>query len=137
MEIFMTKKGWSVVILFCLALIAGISIGYFTSGGTANTDIIAAEKYDKHEQDEKENTFVIKPEADKEVASVNKEKYMVSLSDNRLFIYKISSDGSMEVIENKEVDSASLRSEDYGTLFKGIIFDTLTEAREVLEDYVN
>ncbi|MBQ7718483.1 MAG: BofC C-terminal domain-containing protein [Clostridia bacterium] len=133
----MTKKGWSIVLLFFLALSGGIGVGYFTSGGTEDSDIIAAEEYGEQDYGNKYEDFVIPKEENKEVSSAGKEKYMISLSDNRLFIYKISEDGSMEIIEDKEVDTASLNSDDYGTLFKGIIFDTLTEAREILEDYVN
>lgn len=131
----MTGKGWSVVILLCLALLGGAGAGYFTASRQSGADAVIAEDIEAVEPPEEENDFIIPPEPEKKTAST--ERYMVTLSDNRLFIYKISADGSMQMIEDKEIDSASLRRDDYGTLFKGITFDTLTEARELLEDYVN
>ena len=131
----MTRKGWSVVLLFCLALFGGISAGYFTASRSEITDTVIAEDIEKPQLSAEEETFIVPEESEKEVAGT--ERYMVTLSDSRLFIYKISADGSMQLIEDKEIDSASLRREDFTALFKGITFDTLTEARELLEDYVN
>ncbi len=136
----MTGKGWSVVLFSVLILLAGIIMGYITSSRQTKTNMIAAQEPPVSEdiQEEKpKEPFLVPSEPEKEAAAVNTEKYMVTLSDNRLFIYKIMTDGTMEQVEDKEVDTASLRHDDYGELYKGIIFDTITEAREVMEDYVN
>lgn len=128
----MSKKYLIIVLLFALALLGGVCTGLFVSsepGQMAETS--AAEE--KTALTVEETPFV---EVEPAVKPVSSEKYMVTLSDNKLFIYKISSDNLMEIIEEKEIDSNALRREDYGELFRGITVDTLTQAREIAEDYV-
>ena len=134
----MTKKGLGVIILLFLSLFGGIFAGYMSSFRTEIPNEISAEDYGGPVTEESvKDPFILTPEPETEVSATDNEKYMLTLSDSRLFIYRILPDGSMEVIEEKTVNTSSLRRDDYSELFKGIVFDTVTQAREVMEDYVN
>ena len=134
----MTKKGFSVILALFLTLFGGIIAGYFLSYSSNDSNSIAAEELSESVSEaEDEEPFVLAETQEKKASAINTEKYLLTLSDNKIFIYKIMSDGSMTEIEEKEVNTSALRREDCGELFKGIIFDTVTQAREVLEDYAN
>ena len=65
------------------------------------------------------------------------EQYVVTLSDTKILIYKISHDGSMQTIEEKAIDTGSIPREDYAKLYSGIIVSTLEEAKQIVEDYIS
>ena len=65
------------------------------------------------------------------------EQYVVTLSDTKILIYKIASDGSMQTIEEKNVDTGSIPMEDYQKLYSGILVPTLEEAKGIVEDYIS
>ena len=128
----MSKKHLIIVLLFALALLGGVCTGLLVSSEPEQMAQTSAAE-EKTAPTVEEMPFV---EIEPAVKTVSSEKYMVTLSDNKLFIYKITSDNLMEIIEEKEIDSNALRREDYEELFKGITVDTLTQAREIAEDYV-
>ncbi len=74
---------------------------------------------------------------EKEAEVFESEQYVVTLSDTKILIYKIASDGSMQTIVEKAVDTGSIPREDYHKLYSGIIVPTLEEAKEIVEDYIS
>ena len=130
---FMSNKHLLIVLAFTLAILGGVCTGMFTADRAEPQETAAAEE--TKSPDEVPQTFVT-PEPVSQTA-LSDEKYLVTVSDSYLFIYEISADNSMQIVEEKKIDSNSLRRDDYETLFKGITVDTLTEARELAEDYVS
>ncbi len=65
------------------------------------------------------------------------EQYVVTLSDTKIIIYKVSHDGSMQTVEEKLVDTGSIPREDYAKLYSGIIVTTLDEAKQIVEDFIS
>ena len=125
------KKQYIVLpIIFILSAVAGIAAGFFTVPkektqiSNINTENVKTESTPSPTP-----TFQI----EKQVAVT--EKYLVTLSDTMLIIYKINSDGSMQLVEEKPINTSSIPETDFEVLYKGVTFETLTEARELLEDF--
>ena len=125
------KKQYIVLpLIFILAAVAGIAAGFFTVPkektqiSNINTENVKTESTPSPTP-----TFQI----EKQVAVT--EKYLVTLSDTMLIIYKINSDGSMQLVEEKPINTSSIPETDFEVLYKGVTFETLTEARELLEDF--
>lgn len=125
------KKQYIVLpLIFILSAVAGIAAGFFTIPkektqiSNINTENVKTESTPSPTP-----TFQI----EKQVAVT--EKYLVTLSDTMLIIYKINSDGSMQLVEEKPINTSSIPETDFEVLYKGVTFETLTEARELLEDF--
>ncbi len=125
------KKQYIVLpLIFILSAVAGIAAGFFTVPkektqiSNINTENVKTESTPSPTP-----TFQI----EKQVAVT--EKYLVTLSDTMLIIYKINSDGSMQLVEEKPINTSSIPETDFEVLYKGVTFETLTEARELLEDF--
>ncbi|MBO4897201.1 MAG: hypothetical protein J5590_02750 [Clostridia bacterium] len=128
----MTNKGLIVATLFTLSLLMGALTGIAFSEKKRADNFAAGYEIDNKSP---EPSF-IQTEKPKKPVAVS-EKYMLTLTDTQIMIYKISADGSMQVIDEKPIDKDGLRREDYEKLYKGISFDALSDARETLEDYIN
>ena len=125
------KKQYIVLpLIFILSAVAGIAAGFFTVP-KEKTQIsnINSENVKTESTPSPTPTFQI----EKQVAVT--EKYLVTLSDTMLIIYKINSDGSMQLVEEKPINTSSIPETDFEVLYKGVTFETLTEARELLEDF--
>ena len=125
------KKQYIVLpLIFILSAVAGIAAGFFTVPkektqiSNINTENVKTESTPSPTP-----TFQI----EKQVAVT--EKYLVTLSDTMLIIYKINSDGSMQLVEEKPINTFAIPETDIEALYKGVTFETLTEARELLEDF--
>ena len=64
------------------------------------------------------------------------EKYMLTLDDNGLSVYKVNLDSTVEYLYSKNVNREALRSEDISKLYQGITVDSEDEVRRILEDFV-
>ena len=125
------KKQYIVLpLIFILSAVAGIAAGFFTVP-KEKTQIsnINIENVKTESTPSPTPTFQI----EKQVAVT--EKYLVTLSDTMLIIYKINSDGSMQLVEEKPINTFAIPETDFEALYKGVTFETLTEARELLEDF--
>lgn len=125
------KKQYIVLpLIFILSAVAGIAAGFFTVPRETPQKLnINSESVKAESTPSPTPTFQI----EKQVAVT--EKYLVTLSDTMLIIYKINSDGSMQLIEEKPINTSSIPETDFEALYKGVTFETLTEARELLEDF--
>ena len=129
----MSRKGLLITSLFILSMLLGVFTGLHF-GKKESADFSSADEI-QISRESPAPTF-IQTEKPKTEASVS-EKYMLTLTDTQIMLYKIGSDGGMQVIDEKPIDKNGLRREDFEKLYKGITFDTMSEARETLEDYIN
>ena len=130
---YMSKKALLITLMFLLSILLGVFTGV-TLATKERSEFLAA-KAKQRPEETPAPTFIQteKPSAEVSVP----EKYLLTLTDTQIIIYKTNADGSMQIIEQKPIDKEGLRREDFENLYKGITFDTLTEARETLEDYIN
>ena len=137
----MKNKTILTIFLFLLSFLGGTvaGIGYFSLQDTPKTVPMALESAPPMTENEFVSTEEETEKApDKNTVQVQKsEQYVVSLSDTKITIYKVSADGSMQKVEEKKVDPGSIPSSDYEKLFSGIVVDTLEEAKIILEDYTS
>lgn len=125
----MKAKSLLTVLLCALALVGGVYAGLIMaerengSGG-----VVAEEKAQEEPQEPAE--FV----AEKDVSSG--DKYMVCLTDTQFCIYKISADGSSQLVEATDF-SPAIKSAELSRFYPGVFVDTLDEARELVEDYIS
>lgn len=127
----MKKQSILFPLIFIFSAAAGVAAGFLTvpkndtpSLSNAENDIVRVESTPTPSP-----TFKVEKQV-----SVS-EKYLVSLNDTKLTIYKINTDGSMQLIEEKPVNTSAIPENDFEALYKGVTFNTLTEARELLEDF--
>ena len=130
----MKSRFRAILLALCCGSLAGIAAGFLTSSGNkeAPPSVIKAETVRKEPAPNNFEEPVIT-----ETEASETDRYMVSLGDNKLYIYKISPGGSMQIVEEKTVNTDCLRRDDFEALNKGIEVSSLTEARELAEDYVN
>lgn len=128
----MSNKGLFIILMFSLSLLLGVCTGM--SIATKERAELLSAKADMPPAETPAPSFV-QTEKPKEVSLP--EKYVLTLTDTEIIIYKSNTDGSMQIIEEKPIDKDGLRIKDYEMLYSGISFDTLSEAREMLEDYIN
>ena len=137
----MKNKTLLTIFLFLLSFLGGTiaGIGYFSMQDAPKTVPMAIESTPPVAERE----FATNEEETEKAPDTNtvqvqtKEQYVVSLSDTKITIYKVSPDGSMQSVEEKKVDTASIPSSDYEKLFSGIVVNTLEEAKIILEDYTS
>ena len=122
-----------------VSFILGISLGTLTADraqqdGVSAGDISAADT---------EISGILKPQpnvASSETAEAEKvetDRFLLSLSDNGISVYKVLSSGQTEFLYKKEMDAATLRSDDYTRLCTGIMVYSEQEAREIIEDFIS
>ena len=137
------KKIVLVSLLFILSMLCGIfaGIGFIK---TENPPLSHAEALPKAnaETDIDLPSLVSTPMpreefTEKEAEVFESEQYVVTLSDTKILIYKIASDGSMQTIEEKAIDTGSIPRDDYHKLYSGIVVATLQEAKSIVEDYIS
>ena len=142
-KFFMTKKIVLIALLFALSTGCGITAGILYIRNNEKSTAVAEEIKNEYTEFTPNEDFQIKeetytePELPENVPVYESEKYVVTLSDTKIIIYKISSDGSMQTIEEKPISPGSIPREDYGKLYSGIIVDTLESAKELVEDYIS
>lgn len=138
------KKAAFISLLFVLSMLCGVLAG-ISYIKTEAPPISHAEElpYDDLALSTTQTPFITdtpapREEFTQEEAEVfESEQYVVTLSDTKILIYKIASDGSMQTIDEKNVDTGSIPREDYHKLYSGIIVPTLEEAKEIVEDYIS
>ena len=128
----MSNKGLFIMLMFSVSLLLGVCTGMVLAT-KERADFLAA-KAEMPPEETPKPTFVL-PEQPKEVSLP--EKYILTITDTQIIIYKTNADGSMQTVEEKPIDKDGLRVKDYEKLYSGIEFHTLEEARETLEDYIN
>ena len=122
-----------------ISFILGISLGNLTADraqqdGVSAGDISAADT---------EISGILKPQpnvASSETAEAEKvetDRFLLSLSDNGISVYKVLNSGQTEFLYKKEMDAATLRSDDYTRLCTGIMVYSEQEAREIIEDFIS
>ena len=122
-----------------ISFILGISLGTLTADraqqdGVSAGDISAADT---------EISGILKPQpnvASSETAEAEKvetDRFLLSLSDNGISVYKVLNSGQTEFLYKKEMDAATLRSDDYTRLCTGIMVYSEQEAREIIEDFIS
>lgn len=132
----MKRNTLLIVLLFSLALLSGVCVGLLTATNEEVPPVAVAEEA-------AQPSPVLRPSPSPEVTlepqrevSIQ-EKYMVSMTDSKIFIYKISANGDMQIVEEKPINARALPQSDYESLFQGIIVDTLLDAKEMVEDYIS
>ena len=137
------KKAALISLLFVLSMLCGVLAG-ISYIKTEAPPISHAEElpYDDLALSAAQTPIIsttLTPEefTEKEAEVFESEQYVVTLSDTKILIYKIASDGSMQTIVEKAVDTGSIPREDYHKLYSGIIVPTLEEAKEIVEDYIS
>ncbi len=139
----MNKKVLLISGMFILSMLCGIfaGIAYIK---TETPQITKAKSQTQYIEEIYETTPEVDTDADKndEFAEKNEavfesEQYVVTLSDTKILIYKIASDGSMQTIEEKNIDTGSIPMEDYQKLYSGILVPTLEDAKSLVEDYIS
>jgi len=141
----MNTKVLFVGLLFLLSMLCGIGAGIFYINNNPENFAKAedfspsvVESVPEFSQNEPDNSFIAEAPADTENTTVEKkEQYVVTLSDTKIFIYKISVDGSMQTVEERKIDVGAIPSSDYAKLYSGIVTDTLEEAKIIVEDYIS
>ena len=128
----MSNKGLFIMLMLSVSLLLGVCTG-MVLGTKERADFLAA-KAETPSAETPKPTFVL-PEQPQEVSLA--EKYILTITDTQIIIYKTNADGSMQAIVEKPIDKDGLRTKDYEKLYGGIEFHTLQEARETLEDYIN
>ena len=139
----MNKKVLLISCMFILSMLCGVfaGIAYIKtetpqiSKAKSQTEDIE-EFYETVPHDDTDITEDIEF-AEKSEAVFESEQYVVTLSDTKILIYKIASDGSMQTIEEKNIDTGSIPMEDYQKLYSGILVPTLEEAKGIVEDYIS
>lgn len=61
--------------------------------------------------------------------------FFICLSDGEINIYEMMEDGSMHFLDKTDIQIEQLRQEDYEKLCKGIIVNSLAEAKALTEDF--
>jgi len=140
----MSKKIVLFSLLFLLSVACGITAGILYVKNNSDNLAMATEVKPVKQTElpppiEFQSQEEPEPEAEipADVPVYESEKYVVTLSDTKILIYKISSDGSMQTVEEKPVSTGSIPREDYQKLYSGIVVDSLESAIELLEDYIS
>lgn len=139
----MSKKVLLISGMFILSMLCGIFAG-ITYIKTETPQITKAKSETEYIEEIYESTPQIDTDTtennefvEKNEAVFESEQYVVTLSDTKILIYKIASDGSMQTIEEKNIDTGSIPMEDYQKLYSGILVPTLEEAKGIVEDYIS
>lgn len=119
------------VLLCTLALVCGIGAGLISSQNKNYPEVVAEEIVTTAPITPKKPVeFVVEKEV------ISSDKYMVCLTDIQFCISKISVDGSSQLIEATEFKSP-IESTELSRFYPGVFVETLEEARELIEDYIN
>lgn len=133
-ELIYVKVNRILTVLLCtLALVCGVCAGLLSAQNNNDSGVIAEEFKTQAQpvaEEEKKENFV----AQREV--ISSDKYMVCLTDTQFCIYKISADGTSQLVEATDF-SSPIESAELSRFYPGVYVDTLQEARELIEDYIS
>lgn len=124
-------------ISFALGAISGIAISGMNRDGMARAFIEPQPTKSQKPQTILSSKTTAEPKESDPEDETDNSRYLLSLSDDNISVYKVLQNGQTEFLYKKTVDSSALRDEDYTRLCSGIMVYSEKEAIEILEDFIS